>query len=150
MRTPNISVRSDIELQLTPMIDVVFLLLVFFLWTSSFEEPEFDLPSALADPPLGLADSPQTPSTPEVFDEIVIRVSGTPTALQWTLNGTSVTDLQAMFAQLQSIVELGVQPPVVIDPDVTVEVGDVIDVYDTARRAGLLRVLFAASMDANE
>jgi biopolymer transport protein ExbD len=150
MRTPNISVRSDIELQLTPMIDVVFLLLVFFLWTSSFEEPEFDLPSALAEPPLGLADSPQTPSTPEVFDEIVIRVSGTPTALQWTLNGTSVTDLQAMFAQLQSIVELGVQPPVVIDPDVTVEVGDVIDVYDTARRAGLLRVLFAASMDANE
>lgn len=150
MRLPNISVRSGIELQLTPMIDVVFLLLVFFLWTSSFEEPEFDLPSALAEPPLGLADSPQTPSPPEAFDEIVIRVSGTPTTLQWTLNGEAIADLQGLLTQLQSIVELGVQPPVVIDPDVTVEVGDVVDVYDTARRAGLQRVLFAASMDENE
>ena len=32
---------------MTPMIDVVFLLLVFFLCTASFEQPEEDLAASL-------------------------------------------------------------------------------------------------------
>ena len=30
---------------MSSMTDIVFLLLIFFVWTSSFELPEFDLPS---------------------------------------------------------------------------------------------------------
>ena len=50
MRAPANRSSRTIDLQLTPMIDVVFLLLVFFLWTTSFERPEYDLNTAVALP----------------------------------------------------------------------------------------------------
>ena len=53
MRLPTHPRSNAFDLQMTAMIDVVFLLLVFFLWTSSFDEPEFDLSSALSLPPVG-------------------------------------------------------------------------------------------------
>lgn len=147
MRLPKQGGRSAIELQLTPMIDVVFLLLVFFLWTSSFEQPEFDLPSALAEPPMGLANQPKTPPPAEAFDEIILTVGGTPDTLRLTLNGSVVSDIETLRGQLTEVVQLGAQPPVVVDPEPNTSVGMVIDVYDVARQAGLERVLFAAEMD---
>ena len=64
----------DIDSAMTPMIDVVFLLLVFFVWTSSFDLPEFDLPSSLAQPPNGGMESEVTDSQVESFDEIIIKL----------------------------------------------------------------------------
>ena len=43
MKLPQTSNDDSLELKMTPMIDVVFLLLVFFVWTSSFELPEFEV-----------------------------------------------------------------------------------------------------------
>ena len=40
--------NPPIELNLTSMIDVFFLLLIFFVCTSSFDEPEKNLPTKLA------------------------------------------------------------------------------------------------------
>ncbi len=42
MKLPQHFSSDSMELKMTPMIDVVFLLLIFFVWTSSFELPEFD------------------------------------------------------------------------------------------------------------
>ncbi len=127
---------------MTPMIDVVFLLLVFFLWTSSFNEPEFDLPSALAMQAETAAQSRgSSESTPELFDEIVIEVDG---ADALSLNGQAVASLEQLSAQLREIVQLGASPQVIIDPTEATAVGRAIAVYDTARAAGLDRVLFAA------
>ena len=50
MRRPRETVQSgptDIDAAMTPMIDVVFLLLVFFVWTASFQIIEQALPSQL-------------------------------------------------------------------------------------------------------
>ena len=76
LRLPKVHPGDSLELKMTPMIDVVFLLLVFFVWTSSFELPEFDLPSAIAETPTGATErrDDQPPPT-EAFDEIVIRLS---------------------------------------------------------------------------
>lgn len=145
MRLPHHGGRSSIELSLTPMIDVVFLLLVFFLWTSSFEEPEFDLPSAVAEPPSGLRDPNQAPPPPEAFDEIVITVQAVAGGVGLTLNGSEVPDVETLRGRLAEIVALGVQPPVIIDPEPKTPIGLAIDVYDVAREAGLDQVLFAAS-----
>ena len=38
----------DIDKAMTPMIDVVFLLLVFFVWTASFQIIEHVLPSKMS------------------------------------------------------------------------------------------------------
>lgn len=144
MRLPRHNGRSSMELKMTPMVDVVFLLLVFFLWTSSFQEPEFDLPSSLAEPPAGLNDPTDAPPPPEAFDEIVISVRQQEGGVELSLNGSPVADVEGLATQLIEIVSLGVQPPVIIDPDAEVPVGLAVDVYDTARAAGLDRVLFAA------
>jgi biopolymer transport protein ExbD len=40
--------RRDLDVKMTPMIDVVFLLLVFFLWTASFRISEQVLPSNIS------------------------------------------------------------------------------------------------------
>ena len=50
MKRPSIfnGTRRELEIKMTPMIDVVFLLLVFFVWTASFQAIEYLLPSSLS------------------------------------------------------------------------------------------------------
>jgi len=145
MRLPKQVRPSGFDLQMTSMIDVVFLLLVFFLWTSSFDEPEFDLVSALSLPPVGNASS-TVETTPVMFDEIVVRimqeVSGIP---KIRFNGTSIETLEILNTRLQTIVAVGAQPSVIIHPDSTVAMETAIAVYDVARKAGFDRVLFTVS-----
>ena len=144
MRVPQRIGRGPMELKMTPMIDVVFLLLVFFLWTSSFELPEYDLPSALAEPPLGVSEQTNRSPPPEAFDELVITITGTAEIPQIELNASAVASVEALRERLREIVGLGAQPPVIVDPDAQIPMGVAIDVYDAARAAGLTRVLFAA------
>ena len=145
MKLPQSRGDDTVELKMTPMIDVVFLLLVFFVWTSSFEVPEFDLPSSLAQTPAGgsEANSDQSQSV-EVFDEIVVKLidQGALTSIQ--LNGKTVADVDELRRQLSEIIALGVQPPVIVDPADRVTMDRAIEVYDAARAAGADRVLFAA------
>lgn len=147
MRVPRHADASSLEVKMTPMIDVVFLLLVFFVWTSSFDLPEYDLPSSIAQPPQGISDteSPAPPSEP--FDEIIVRLINDQGITVTQLNGTSVPSLSDLQSQLRQIIELGVQPPVIIDPDGNVTMDHAIEVYDAAKVAGADRVLFAAKAD---
>ncbi len=127
---------------MTPMIDVVFLLLVFFLWTSSFQEPEFDLPSSLAaEPKAATTSRGESEPLPEPFDEIVIEVGP---AEQLTLNGQPIVTTVELTEKLLQIAELGAQPSVIVDPHETTPIGRAIEIYDAARSARFDRVLFAA------
>ena len=145
MKVPHPQIDDSLELKMTPMIDVVFLLLVFFVWTSSFEIPEFDLPSAVAEPPAGGTElsGEQTPPT-EVFDEIVIRLTQPEASLRMELNGQTVDEITELKRRLTEIIALGVQPPVIVDPADEITMNVAVQVYDAARAAGADRVLFAA------
>lgn len=141
---PTVHFSDSLELKMTPMIDVVFLLLVFFVWTSSFEIPEFDLPSSIADVPAGGSEvATQTPP-PEAFDELVIRMRMEDALVVMELNGQRFVELDALQNRLSSIISLGVQPPVIVDPSPQITMNDAVHVYDAARAAGADRVLFAA------
>jgi len=140
---------------MTAMIDVVFLLLVFFLWTSSFEQPEYELASGLAMSGGGTAsDTSQSPTPlPQPFDDLIITLAPDPTApqsgssdtsFQIRLNDQTVTP-EALRSRLQQIAGLGVQPPVVITPMPGVTMGSTIHIHDIARLAGLTQILFAVS-----
>lgn len=144
MRPPKLYPGDSLELKMTPMIDVVFLLLVFFVWTSSFELPEFDLPSAIAQPPGGSAEVRSETPPPEVFDEIVIRLSRRDAQTIIDLNGQILSDVAELQSRLEEILALGVQPPVIVDPADEVTMNVAVTVYDAARIAGADRVLFAA------
>lgn len=143
MKIPGGNTDRSIELKMTPMIDVVFLLLVFFVWTSSFELPEYDLPGAIATPPGGSIDSPAQQA--ETFDEIIIRISNRDSITSINMNGTVLADVNALTDRLAQVIAIGVQPPVIVDPDDNVTMDVAVSVYDAARSAGVDRVLFAAS-----
>ena len=133
---------------MTPMIDVVFLLLIFFVWTSSFETPEYDLPSSLAEVPAGgsQANADQPPPV-EAFDEIVVKLlvrEGLPVI---EFGGQRIESAEALKTRLAEVIAIGVQPPVIIDPESEVTMDRAVEAYDAARAAGADRVLYATSAD---
>ncbi|QDT13738.1 ExbD/TolR family protein [Planctomycetes bacterium K23_9] len=145
MKLPRAADADSLEVKMTPMIDVVFLLLIFFVWTSSFQTPEFDLPSSLAEAPQGGSTENQSANPPvEAFDEIVVRLFLQDVTTVIELNGNTVADAAALRTQLAEIIALGVQPPIIIDPADRVTMDRAIEAYDAARDAGADRVLFAA------
>ena len=61
MRLPTFATgRTAVELQLTPMIDCVFLLMVYFIWSSSFR----DRRAVAAEPAFGPARRQRTVGDP--------------------------------------------------------------------------------------
>ncbi|MGV3484832.1 MAG: biopolymer transporter ExbD [Planctomycetaceae bacterium] len=145
MRVPTRPRNNAFDLQMTAMIDVVFLLLVFFLWTSSFDEPEFDLAGALSMPPMGNA-SQTVETTPPPFDEIVVRIIQTgPGQTEIRFNDSVMESLPVLQQRLSAVANLGAQPAVIVHPDQAVVMEIAIAVYDTARAAGFDRVLFTVS-----
>lgn len=144
MRTPTRSNSRSLEVKMTPMIDVVFLLLIFFVWTSSFEDPEYDLPSAFAEKPQQTGSRSTSSEVPvDPFDEIIIRLTVSEDDLQIQMGEEPVLGLAALQERVAAIMSIGVQPPIVIDPDGDVSMKDAVQVYDTVRAAGADRVLYA-------
>lgn len=133
---------------MTPMIDVVFLLLVFFLCTASFDEPEQNLAASLT-----LESSEAGAGSTEValpeLDDVTLAgqtLGGTTT---WTLNaGRATDDLVELTALLQELAAIDRGLPVTIDAGPAVPLRDVVGAYDAARAAGFARVLLTASADA--
>jgi len=138
-----------LDVKMTPMIDVVFLLLVFFLWTASFQVVEQLLPSNL----LATAGaSVRTDVEPEQldFERVVIRLRWLGERPVWLINDTPAADVEQVHATLRELAQVArvrSSVPVVIDPDGQVPLAHVIDVYDRARDCGFDRIQLAASED---
>ncbi len=142
--------RGSVEIMMTPMIDVVFLLLVFFLATSSFDKPEQLLPGGIsqaAKPIIGAgAENVLPPELVRELDDCIIRIlaqgreNGEPT---YTLNGTPVVDLGALNERMKSILTIRQDIPVIVDPDASITMDIAITVYDAARSMGGQQVFFA-------
>lgn len=147
MKTPEHFSNNSISLKMTPMIDVVFLLLVYFIWTSSFEIPEFDLPSAVALPPQGGIEATDQQPPIEPFDEIVVRLSRKDAQLLIELNEQPIATFDMLQGRLAQIIAIGVQPPIIIHPAADVTMNAAVNAFDAAKRAGVDRVLFAAQSE---
>jgi biopolymer transport protein ExbD len=148
MRTPSIFNRGrrEISISMTPMIDVVFLLLIFFLWNVGAQVTEYVLPSRLS-AAAGTSERPQLDEPPPEadFDAVVIRILWTGDAPAWTVNDAPIATLAEVRTHLATIAQIKRDAPVILDPDPQVPLGDVIDVYDAARLEKFEKVQFAAS-----
>jgi len=115
--------RSGQALNLTPLIDIVFLLLVFFMLTAHFVRDE-GLPVELPEAVSAMALNNDKPV------EIVISLSG-----EITQDGAVILpeDLETRLADLLS---RRVEKRVVIRGDAGASLGDCVNVLDAARRAG--------------
>ncbi len=130
---------------MTPMIDVIFLLLIFFVCTASFQPPEEILPTQLSLP--GTVDS-DVPLDPEVADleEIVVKILWREGRARWRINDVDYGQLAQVHAVLTGVKQVKADLPVILDVEAAVPMEHVIDVYDLCRGVGLERVQFAASL----
>ena len=144
--SPYIDRRGELEIKMTPMIDVVFLLLVFFVWTASFQIVEHVLPSHLREVAGSLPANPDDPPPPdEDFDRVVLRVRWVGDRPVWRINETDVGSLSQVRSRLETIANIKRDAPVILHPDRDVPLGHVIDLYDLTRLIGLEQIQFAAS-----
>ncbi len=146
MRRPDVlsQKRGDLEIKMTPMIDVVFLLLVFFVWTTSFRAVEQLLPSSLSAATGSSPVAANEPPPPEAdFDEVVVRVLWQNGRAAWQVNETRLDSLGQLSDRLKTIAQIKRDAPVILHPDGDVPLGDVIDVYDVSRIAGFEKIQFA-------
>lgn len=90
MRVPHSRVQSGVSINMTPMIDIVFLLIIFFLVSSHLAKQEnhlkLDLPVAMS-------------GIDEVSDQATVTIQITPQG-EWQLNGQS-TSLEALAPLLR-------------------------------------------------
>lgn len=130
-------------LNMTPMIDVVFLLLVFFVCTANFAEPEKNLPiNVSAD---GNVRTNMTPLPLEHWNIVRLQISyqDTPHWIVETNDCQTIQEVRNVLLRLKNV-----QPdiPVIIEPDGNVPMEHVIDIYDICRNLGLTNIRFAASV----
>jgi biopolymer transport protein ExbD len=134
------------ELKMTPMIDVIFLLLIFFVCTASFRPPEQVLPTQVSLP--GSVETDLPIEELEDLDELVVEVQWNAGQPGWEINDHEYGSLGEVRRVLEAA--QAVQPglPVILDVAPQVPMDHVIDVYDLCRIVGLERVQFAASAES--
>ena len=131
---------------MTPMIDVVFLLLIFFVCTASFRLPEQILPSDLSAPGRTPAEEPIEQDLVDL-EEVIIKVTQNGEDTGWEINETRYDSLGEVRRVLAALAQLETDLPVILDVAGDVPLGHVIDVYDLCRGVGFERVQFAASVE---
>lgn len=125
------------------MIDVVFLLLIYFVWIASFHLPEYALPTSVTTME-GASSVPSIAPPPEMdFEEIVVRIVTEGSNTVWRVNDEPTLSLAAVREQLEIIASIAPDVPVIVHPDEDIEAGDAIDAYDLARLVGFKTVALA-------
>lgn len=139
--------KARFDVQMTPMIDVVFQLLIFFVCTVSFQQPEKSLS---ASPKLTLAaggGQSNRPVPPELEDlrQVDVGVARRDGRTEWTVNGdpcASLADVRSRLAALAKVRQFNKIVPVVLAVADEVPMADAIDVYDLALLLGYEKVQF--------
>ncbi len=143
--------RTGIEIPLTPLIDVVFQLLVFFLLTAGFHAAERTLPSPISAARTDTAHTPADPSSADApsaaldFHDVVIRIRWVSSQPTWRIGGQTLASLADVRDLLANIAQINADAPVILHPDPDVPLGHVVDVYDAARQVGLATIQFVAT-----
>jgi biopolymer transport protein ExbD len=135
--------QEGVEINLTPLIDVVFLLLIFFMVTTTFNresELKINLPQATEEP---------TPQQEENRLELIVDASG-----QYYINGRAVvnTQSQTLVAALSKAIAGSEKLPLTIRADARTPHQSVVTAMDSAARVGLTRISIATTKrpDASE
>ena len=126
---------DELELNLTPLIDVVFLLLIFFMVSTTFQkesEISLQLPRATQDPV----------ETPRERIEVVINAAG-----KFFVNDQELVqhDVKALQAALHQITNGQRDLPLTIRADAQTPHQAVVVAMDAAAQLGMLKLSIATS-----
>lgn len=126
-------------MQLAPMIDIVFLLLIFFIvtWQFSRYETELNVSVPTAEEGADLT-RPKGEIIINVLADSVIRVEGV------------TVDLPQLHNKLAAIARQFENQPVRIRGDAAVAYQRIVEVIDTCQRAGIWNISFATQRPQSE
>lgn len=129
---------------MTSMIDVIFLLLVFFVFTADFDRLEKLLPMNLS--LSGKVERIETPKTEEIEPTTLkIRIFWTDNArAAWQIGSERLTEPAALANAVAQTAPRRNTTSVIIAPEGNVPIEKVLDVYDLCRGAGLNNIQFTA------
>ena len=123
--------RDGAEIDLTPMLDVVFIMLIFFIVVASFIKE--------AGVEVNRPDDNQ-PDNPEDSTSILVEVASDNQI--WMENRR--VDIRAVRANIQRLLAEDPEAPVTIKVEKGAEAGIVVDVADAARESGVAAVNWAS------
>ena len=119
--------RKRVMINITPLIDVLFLLLIFFIVSSTFlEQPSItvELPSAKT-------------AEPQPVDQYIIMVAADGVIY---VNDIKIEEEQ-LLTRLMEIAKTDVQAPIVLKADKNAPYGKIIHLIDTVRQSGLKKIV---------
>jgi biopolymer transport protein ExbD len=133
MRRKRSARTDDTTVDLTPMLDVVFILLIFFIVTASFVKEA------------GLEVNRQYASSAEPQDTGNILIAISPEGDVWI--DKRRVDVRAVRANIERLHAENPQGAVVVQADKDSKNGVLVQVLDAARQAGVEDVSIAAEVD---
>ena len=124
--------REEPDINLTPLIDVVFLLLIFFMVSTTFDrdaELSIELPEATAEP------------VERDADAVEVSIDGQG---RLYVNGRQLVNTQVATVKLalSKLAGTGTPPPLIISADASTPYQSVIAVMDAARQLGFVNLSF--------
>ena len=130
---------------MTPMIDVVFLLLIFFVCASIGEIRESIMPTQLSGGTVEAKEPLDSdPWVMEIWVALKTANDGRTFAL---VNERPHADFASLEKQMHALADLAADSPVILDVDESVPWGDVILAYDACDRANFDSIQFATDPD---
>ena len=126
-------VDGDNEINLTPMLDIVFIMLIFFVVTTSFVKES------------GIEVNRPTAQTAQPRDQGNILIAITPGGEIWI--DKRPVDIRAIRAVVERLVAENPEGGVIIQGDREAEIGLLVKVMDQVRKAGVVNVSIAASAE---
>ncbi|MDX1432505.1 MAG: biopolymer transporter ExbD [Gammaproteobacteria bacterium] len=128
--------KEPVDINLTPLIDVVFLLLIFFMVSTTFNrdsELSIELPAASAEASQRKPDS----------IEVAIDARG-----RFYVNGRQLLNTQSKTLRqaLRAAAGDNDSPPIIISADANTPHQAVVKIMDAARELGFVRLTFATRL----
>lgn len=145
--------KTSVDSVMTPMIDVVFLLLIFFLSTASFQRLEKNLSSSVASAPekkqQGASADSEPPKGLSDLSDIIVAIRSSKAdrsslGIAYQFNGEPMADLPSLRVRLENVLRIRADVPIIVDPESNVPAGEAIRVYDLAKSLGSTAVYFVA------
>jgi biopolymer transport protein ExbD len=130
-----------LKIEMTPMIDVVFQLLIFFMCATKFKTMEGRVDAFLP------KDTGNAPGRQTDFNSILVKIDKEGGL---TVNGTECADHRAFYDQLMRLKAIIADPKVILSPHLEVQHKFVMSALDVCRKSGLAEVAFRAPKPPKE
>ena len=121
---------SSLDINITPLIDIVFLLLIFFMLTATFEQTR-SLSVQLPKSSTGAVEGEQKKLTLSILADKSIRY-----------NGKEISR-DAVVSTLQKVLKNSPSNALILRADKEVDHGLVVEVLDQAKKAGVQKIAIA-------